>query len=328
MTHPRPVRWGISSTGFIAGEFARAIREDQGSALVAVASRTAERARAFAAVHGAGAHYTSIADLARAREIDAVYIASPTSAHFADAYSCLQAGKAVLVEKPLAATLDAVGELVDAAREFDAFLMEAVWPRFLPSYGRLRALLDANAVGRVRAVEASLGFSLPERAPTGTPTRQYQPALGGGSLLELGVYPIQLVHLALGAPTAAAAVAQWSATGVDRAAQLFFDCEPGTAAVEVSISSELDNTALLVGADGVIALDAPFHAAQQITVMTSGRPTETHADPIEGHYLGYQLRHVNRCLRAGLTESPLMTLEESMSIAATLSTAAAGLRRD
>lgn len=321
MTRKRPVRWAISSTGFIAGEFARAIRADYGSTLVAVASRTEERAQKFATAHGAQTLYTSVGELARDSEVDAVYIASPTSAHFADALVCLRAGKAVLAEKPLATTADAVRALVAAARESGVFLMEAVWSRFLPAYERLRAMLDMHTVGTVRAVEASLGFPLPEQDPAGSVSRQYQPALGGGSLLELGVYPIQLVQLALGQPIEVAAAAELTASGVDGTARLFFGCEQGTAAAEVSISSDLDNTALVVGTDGVIVLDTPFHAAQQITVRRRGQPAETYADPIEGHYLGYQLRHVNGCLQAGRIESPLMTLDESVAIAATLSSA-------
>jgi predicted dehydrogenase len=201
-------RWGIAATGGIAASFAQALHETEGAELVAVCSRTQDRADAFAREHGIPRAHGSYEALAEDPEVDVVYVATPHSRHCNDAIRYLEAGKHVLCEKPLAVDQREAARMVATARANDRFLMEAIWSRFLPAYRELGRILAEGRIGEVRLVEADFGFAArfdPEH-------RLFAPELAGGAMLDLGIYPVQLAHLVLGPPDVVRAVGHRGAT--------------------------------------------------------------------------------------------------------------------
>lgn len=308
------VRWGIAGTGNIAAEFARALARVEGGHLVAVGSRTKQRAQEFAASVGAAHAHGSLAELVADEDVDVVYVASPHSEHAAQAVAALEAGKHVLVEKPL--TLDVVQarKVLAAAKGSGRFAMEGMWSRFLPAYARLQELVADGAIGEVRAVQATFGF--PAAAlPAG---RLLDPALGGGALLDLGVYPLHLATFLLGAPDAVAAVATLGPTGVDVDTAVSLRWADGaTASAQVSLTTWLPMTGVVVGTDGWVELPAPHHVAESLTLHRHGTggvpPTRSHeAHPIGGDGLRFEIAHVHACLVRGLRQSPVLPLAQSL----------------
>ncbi|MFN8568711.1 MAG: Gfo/Idh/MocA family oxidoreductase [Kouleothrix sp.] len=185
------IRWGILGTGSIAGQFARGLAALDDAKLVAVGSRTAAAAAGFAQRVGAERAHGSYAELAHDPQVDAIYIATPHPLHHANTLLCLGAGKAVLCEKPFAINAGEAAAMIDAARARGLFLMEAMWTRFLPHMLRLRELLAAGVIGELRMLQADFGF----RTEFNPHSRLFDPALGGGALLDVGIYPVSLASM-------------------------------------------------------------------------------------------------------------------------------------
>jgi predicted dehydrogenase len=317
-----PIRWGIAATGRIAAQFATGIAALDDGVVAAVASRSAERAAAFAATHGIARSHGSLAGLAADPGVDVVYVASPHAGHEADTLVCLDAGKPVLCEKPLALSAAQGGRMVARARDRGLFLMEAIWSRFLPAYVELRRLLEAGAVGPPRLVEADFGF----RAPVDRAHRLFAPELGGGALLDLGIYPLQLASLVLGPPARVTAVGHLGETGVDELVAVACDHPGGAVAVaKAAIRVPLPCTARISGEDGWIGLPAFMHTPLHLDVGGPDGAVERIECPYDGVGLRFEAAEVHRCLRAGLTESPVMPLDESLTLAATLDAARAAI---
>ncbi|HEX8803136.1 MAG TPA: Gfo/Idh/MocA family oxidoreductase [Acidimicrobiales bacterium] len=317
-----PVRWGIAGTGGIARRFALGLDQRDDARLVAVASRSGERARAFAAEHGTGPRggagavraHGAYDDLAADPDVDAVYVATPHARHCADTLLYLSAGRHVLCEKPLAMNQAQAAAMAAAARSRGLFLMEAMWSRFLPAYRALRSLIGDGRVGEPLVVEADFGFVLPP-----DPThRLFDPALGGGALLDLGVYPVQLASLVLGPPDVVRAAGRLGRTGVDEHVAAVLGHPGGAVAVaKAALDAPLSCTARVTGSDGWIALPAFMHCPGSLTLQDPhGR--EQLELPVDGEGLSYEAGEVARCLELGLTESPDMPLDESVRIAGTL----------
>jgi predicted dehydrogenase len=300
--------WGIAGTGQIAGRFALALRDLPGARLVRVASRDAERAGSFAAAH-VGAVPGTWPELLADPAVEVVYVASPHSAHCEQAVEALAAGKHVLVEKPMALSLEQVRRMVDTASEHDRFLMEAMWTRFLPSYRRLRELVAQDAIGRVVSVEAELGFA----APFDPEHRLYRRDLGGGALLDIGTYPLQLALLLLGRPTEVRATAVLGPTEVDHDTTVELVFDGATAHLRCSIAADLPGTSSVVGERGRIELAAPVWAPESLVV--DGARYDL---PVVGNGLGHQAAEVHRCLLAGELQSPGMSWDDSLLLAETL----------
>jgi predicted dehydrogenase len=313
---PAPTRWGIAGTGSIAAKFAQALARVEGAELAAVASRSVDRAAEFAGRWGAARAHGSYEDLAADDGVDVVYVATPHARHCADTLLYLGAGRHVLCEKPFAMDAAQARTMATAARERGLFLMEALWSRFLPSYVELRAQLSAGRIGEPTAVEATFGFP----APVAADHRLLDPALGGGALLDLGVYCVQLASLVLGPPDRVSAVAHLGPTGVDLRTALALGHPSGAVATaQVSLDSLLACTARITGTEGWIDLRAPMHSTE---VLVIGRGAGTEPELLEvpsgGDGLRFQAEEVQRCLAAGHTESPVMALDETIAIAATL----------
>ncbi|HZE85559.1 MAG TPA: Gfo/Idh/MocA family oxidoreductase [Puia sp.] len=302
-------KWGIIGPGKIANKFAAALGMTEGASLTAVASRDPVRAREFAEKFGAARSYTDYASLAADPGIDAIYIATPHGFHCEQALLCLRQGKAVLCEKPMALSHRQVVSMVGAARENNVFLMEAMWTRFLPMTTKLLELIERGQLGKIRYVRADFGFL----APFNPEGRLFKLALGGGSLLDIGVYPLFLCMLLLGEPDLVKALGQLSPTGSDESCQaLFHYKDGGIAAISSTLACQTSITAEIAGTEGRIEIPAPWYKNDRLTLHRPGEePMLFQLEPMVNGF-EYQIRETMRCLDQGLIESPSMSHEFSL----------------
>ena len=312
------VRWGVVGTGDIANSVAPEFRHVDGAELVAVGSRSAQRAQAFAAAHGVPRAHGSYRDLLADGEVDAVYIATPHRQHHAVALAALRAGKAVLVEKAFTATLRGAQEVVDEARRRGVFAMEAMWTRFLPAVVHVRELVAAGAIGDVVSVQADLGI-VREFDPS---HRLFAAELGGGALLDLGVYTVSFAQMLLGAPESVAAVGAHEPNGVDATATLLLGFEGGrSATLTTSFHSPMPGAARILGSDGWIEVPPRFHHPTAVVLHGAGREPEPFSHPHLGSGYAHELIEVTECVRAGRTESTVMPLDDTLAVMAVLENA-------
>jgi predicted dehydrogenase len=309
-------RWGVAGPGGIASRFADAMTLVDDGDIVAVASRSAERADAYADRFGIARRYGDYGGLAEDRDVDIVYVATPQSRHVADALLYVEAGKHVLCEKPFALNARQAQRMVDAARAAGVFLMEAMWSRFLPSYIALGDVLANGRIGEPLFVEADFGF----RAAVDPAERHFDLDLGGGGLLDLGIYPVQLSTLVLGLPDRIVADGVLGATGVDEQVAAVLH-HPGDrmSVVKAALRVPMACTARIAGTDGWIGLPAFMHCPYWLDVGALGTVERIDA-PYDGDGLRFEVFEVHRCINEGLTESPVMSLDETVAIAGILDT--------
>jgi predicted dehydrogenase len=309
MTH-----WGVIGPGAIAAGFADAMQMVDGSRIVAVASRSTERADAFADRFGIPTRYADYAALAEDPEVEVVYVATPQSRHMDDTLALLHAGKHVLCEKPFALDAAQARRMVDEARRNGLFLMEAIWSRYLPAYRSLVEVIGSGRIGEPLLVEADFGF----RRPVEPEHRLFRLDLGGGGLLDLGIYPLQLCTLLLGPVEHVSAEGVIGETGVDEhVAAVLRHAGGGLGVIKSALRVNMTCSARVSGSDGVVSIPALMHCPNSITVMSSGGVEEIDAS-YEGNGLRFEIEEVQRCLAAGETESPTMTLDETIALASTL----------
>jgi predicted dehydrogenase len=315
MTVP-PIRWGVAATGRIAERFVTGLAQLPDTEVAAVASRTSARAQEFGAAHGIARRHGTYRALAEDPDVDVVYVASPHVRHEPDTLAFLAAGKPVLCEKPLAMNDAEARRMVVAARDHRLFLMEAVWSRFLPAYAVLRELLASGRIGEPQLVEADFGF----RRPFDPAHRLFDRALGGGALLDLGIYPLQLASLVFGPPDRVSAQAHIGASGVDESvAAVLHHPGGGLAVVKAAIRVATACTARISGTEGWIGLPAFMHCPDHVLVSTAGTSRPERIDcGWAGEGLRFQAAEVNACLRDGRTESTVMPLDETVALATTL----------
>ncbi|WP_407110181.1 Gfo/Idh/MocA family protein [Streptomyces sp. DSM 116494] len=313
-------RWGILATGGMAATFTADLVDMPDAEIVAVASRSAEPAKAFAERFGIPRAYGDWESLARDEEIDVVYVATPHTAHRAAAGLMLESGRNVLCEKPFTLNVREAEELVALARGNGRFLMEAMWMYCHPMVRRLKALVDDGAIGEVRSVHADFGLEGPFPASH----RLRDPALGGGALLDLGVYPVSFAQLLLGEPSDIAARAVLSEESVDLQTGALLSWESGAlASVHCSIVGGTATSASITGSKGRVDIPYGFFFPERFTLHRTGRdPEEFAADPADGARgsLKHEAAEVMRALRAGETESPLVPLDGTLAVMRTLDT--------
>jgi len=245
------IRWGILGTGRIAGDFAQGLTAVDDADLVAVGSRTAETANAFADRFSIPTRHASYADLANDPNVDIVYIATPHSLHKENSILCLEGGRAVLCEKPFAINTVEAEEMMAAARRTGCFLMEAMWTRCLPHMRAIARLVADGAIGEVRVVEADFCY----RSRVNLDGRFYRLDLGGGALLDVGVYPVTLAYQFLGQPDAIRTWAHLGETGVDELAAILFGYDRGAMAMmTTAIRANTHHTAIISGSAGEIII--------------------------------------------------------------------------
>ena len=306
------LRWGVVGTGGIAHSFLEGLRATPSATVTAVGSRTRERADEFADVWDVPERHGSYEALAQSPNVDAVYVATPHPWHHPNTLTCLNAGKHVLVEKPMAMNALQVSEMVAAARANDRFLMEAMWTRYLPVSRLVRELVDDGAIGEVCWLSAEFGSNVPYDPDH----RIFNAALGGGALLDLGVYPLAFASSYLGELTVVGATRQLSPDRmVDTHTTVLVRGGSGaTGSLSCSSRTTLPNRAVLAGSKG--RLEIPnFWVATTAVLHRDGREPEEFHRPFRANGYEYEAEEVARCVAAGERESPDMTWAESLSLA-------------
>jgi predicted dehydrogenase len=304
-------RWGILGPGAIAKAFATGLAALPDARLVAVGSRSIGRAEEFARQFGAPRAYGSYAELAGDPDVDAIYVASPHPFHMEHAVLCLQAGKAVLCEKPLAVNAAQARTMIAASHAAGSFLMEAMWTRYLPAVQAVREWIRAGRIGAVLRLEADFSF----RGGWDPESRHLNPALAGGGLLDVGVYVIALAYWVFGQePVEVKSMARIGKTGVDeQAAILFRYPDDALAVLTCGVRIQGPIHARITGTEGEIEIPAPFFRAEN-AILRKGGQEEVANHPHLANGYEYEAMEVARCVRGGLLESPDMSHAESLAI--------------
>lgn len=311
----RTIRWGVVSTGNIAHTVTSDLMLLEGSELAAVSSRDLSRAEAFAAEFGGARAYASVHELVAADDVDVVYIATPHAQHPVVLRAAIEAGKAVLCEKSFTTSLADTIELTALAQARGVFCMEAMWTRFTPLIVKARALVDAGAIGEVRSVSAELGFP----GPADPGHRLWDPALGGGALLDVGIYPVAFAQMLLGAPATVEAVGSLTDAGVDAEAGILLGWDGGARAhLESSLRSPLAGNAVVIGTTGRLEIPPRFHhpsLLRHVHAEERGKEETTgyESEP-EGRGYVPMLRAVAQAVRDGRTECPEMPLADTVAV--------------
>jgi predicted dehydrogenase len=308
------IRWGILGAGGIAGSFATGLTFLDDAELIAVGSRAVQSAEAFGERFGIPHRHASYEALVNDPDVDVIYVASPHPFHKEHTMLCLQAGKPVLCEKPFTINAGEAAELIAYAREHRLFLMEAMWTRFLPLFVRLRQMLAAGAIGDIRMVHADFSF----RTDFNPQSRLFAPALGGGALLDAGIYPVSMASMLLGRPSEVASFTQLAETGVDEQTAILQRYDGGQLAL-LSTATRTAGPQLVIirGTTGSITI-SEWLRGTHMTITRPGEPDELIEGPIVGNGYNYEAAEVMRCLRAGLLESEIMPLDETLSLMQTL----------
>lgn len=312
---PDRIRWGILGTGVIAHKFAFGLKFVPGTELVAVGSRTLEAAHAFADRFNARRYHSSYEALVHDPEVDIIYVSTPHSLHKENSLLSLNAGKAVLCEKPFTINAAEAEEVINLARQKRLFLMEAMWSRFIPAVVKMRQMIAAGTLGDLRMLVAELGF----RADFDPQHRLFNPALGGGALLDVGIYPISLASMLFGPPTRVTGMAHLGETGVDEQSAFLLGYEQGRIAIlYCAVSTDTPSEALVIGTEGRVKLHAPIYCPAKLTLSRPGRPDEIIDAPYEATGYQYEAIEVVKCLQAGKLESEVMPLDETLAIMRTM----------
>ena len=294
-------RWGILGAGRIADKFCEALNFTQGAEVYAIASRNANNAQAFASKHKATKSYTNYLDLVNDPNIDIVYIATPHAFHFQHTMLCLQHNKPVLCEKPMSLTTIQSEEMIAFATKQQLFLMEGLWTRFMSFTEKILSLIADDSIGTVKHIQADFGFAVPFDADS----RMYNKALGGGSILDIGIYPIFLATLILGIPTKVQAIVTPTFTGVDETAAMQLQYANGASAQLLStIAYNTPITATIIGTKGRINIQNPWFKATDITLILNDGTSEHFFMPHQCNGFEYEIAHAMQCLDNGLLQSP------------------------
>ena len=312
---PEPFRWGILGPGNIAKKFATGLQAIPDAELAAVGSRTQEKADAFAKEFGAKRAFGSYQELIADPGVDAIYIATPHPMHEGDALACLAGGKAVLCEKPFAINAAQAKRVIDDSRQRKIFVMEAMWTRFFPLMREVRKMVSEGVIGEARMIQADFGF----RAGFNPASRLFDPNLGGGALLDVGIYPASFCSFLFGTPEKVAGFAHLGETGVDEEAAAIFAYPGGRLATfTTAVRLNTPHEAWVLGTEGKIKIHAPWWVPTAMTLSVSGKEDQKIDFPITGNGYNFQAVEVADCVRAGKTESAFMPLDETLSIMKTL----------
>ncbi|HDP35761.1 MAG TPA: Gfo/Idh/MocA family oxidoreductase [Candidatus Hydrogenedentes bacterium] len=306
------IRWGILGTGNIARQFAEGLKSAEGAILSSVGSRTPETADAFADKYGIPRRHASYEALAQDPEVDAIYIATPHPMHKDNSILCLESGKATLCEKPFTINQKEAIEVVECARKNNLFLMEAMWTRFLPTLVETRKWLAGGVIGEPLMVRSDFGF----RAGYNEESRLFDPKMGGGGLLDVGVYALSMAAMVLGTkPEQITSVATLGKSGVDEQNAVLLRYSDGAIAITASaIRTETPQDTLIIGSEGTIYLHAPFWRGTQVTLSVNGKEPETMEFALRGNGYNYEAEAVMECMRAGKTECDVMPLDDTIAI--------------
>lgn len=305
----KTIGWGILGCGHIAGKFASDLARVPGSRLTACWRRDATQAEAFAREHG-GCAVARREELVNHPQVEVVYVATPHHRHLDDVRACLEAGKAVLCEKPFGMDSAEAAPLLELAHAKGIFLMEALWTRFLPHFLKADELVKAGEIGEIGLLEADFGFLAPYRMDS----RLFAPE-SGGTLWDIGIYPLFLARHFLGEPSEVAALADRAGTGVDRRLTMGLNFAKGAhARLFSSFMEKTPCAATLHGCHGTLRFEGPFHAPTDLVLTRADGGTERFGFPREGCGYRHEILHVQECLAQGLVESALWTHEDTRGL--------------
>ena len=304
------IRWGVIGTGLISSTFAADLEQTDSGTVAAVGSRRQATAEEFGERFGVPDRHDSYEALVADPEVDVVYVGTPHPMHHEDALLALRAGKHVLVEKAFTMNAAEAEELVAEARERGLFLMEAMWTRFLPHVIELRRLLAEGALGELVTVTADHGQWFAEDREH----RLFAPELGGGALLDLGVYPVSFASMVLGTPERIVAIGAPAFTGVDGQTSMLFGYASGAQALlTCTLRAKTPTRAAIVGTEARIEIEGDFYAPAAFTLIPRGGEPQRFEPPHEGRGMLYEADEVARCIGEGLLESPVIPLDETVA---------------
>lgn len=306
----KKIRWGIIGTGFIANKFALAVRNAEGAELAAVASRKYETAKAFADKYGIGNVFSSYEDLAAFDGIDAVYIAVPHSYHARYSKMFINAGKSILCEKPITVNSKELHEVRELAKEKGVFVMEAMWTRFLPVMAEVKRLIGEGVIGNVKEVSADFCYNEPDRSQI-----MFHPENAGGSLLDVGVYGINLASMFLGDEIADIKATAYVADGIDERTSVLLTYKNGTIArISSALTLRKPEDGYIYGDKGYIRIPT-FYGATEFELSLDGADGVTkHSVPYKGNGFEEEIEECCRCIAEGKNESDIMPLSASASV--------------
>lgn len=308
------IRWGILGCGRIARKFASDLARVPDAKLVAAGSRAIETAADFAREFGASGIHGSYEELASNPNVDIIYIATPHHLHHANTLLCLEHGKAVLCEKPFALSAIQASEMIACAKSRKLFLMEALWTKFIPHYNKLMEMVHNGDLGTIRSMQVRFGFKVDDNSPS----RMLDPAMGGGTLMDIGIYNLFLALSVLGEPDDIEATMTPAATGVDEQCAVLLKYNSGALAqLFSSFSTFLPIQADINGDEGRVKLTNRFYEPSTTLEWYPGWENSRTIVPVErepGAGYQYEIRHVHHCLQFGLTESPIMSHADTLTL--------------
>lgn len=308
----KKINWGIIGTGAIANTFATALVGIEEVNLYGVASRTLNKAKGFAAKYGIEHAYGNYENMIKDPEIDVIYIATPHTEHFTNAKACIMAKKHVLCEKPISINREEAAMLADLAKENNVFLMEAMWTKFLPATACVKEWIDSERIGAIQFMDLNFGFA----AELDYDARLFNPELGGGALLDVGVYPIQYATFLMNRlPDSIQSTMHFGLSGVDEITSVTFSYKEGTIALlNSSITTRIGANACIIGTKGKIVVEDFYMAQKAHLYDEENNLLETFFEPFPTNGYEYEAMEVNRCIQEGLLESPRNPLKKTIEI--------------
>ncbi|WP_405266516.1 Gfo/Idh/MocA family protein [Cellulophaga sp. Ld12] len=304
------LRWGIVGLGSIANHFVKDLALVEDSELVAVASRSIEKAEKFSKIYASKYAFGSYEELFKCAEVDVIYIATPHSFHAKLAIAAMYYGKHILCEKPLGVNTEEVTKMIAAAKENNVFLMEALWSRFNPTIQKVTELIAEGVLGAIKYIHADFAFPALHRDDE---NRLLNPNLAGGSLLDIGIYPVFLSYLILGNPEATMASSKFYKTGIEMQTAMILDYPDAQAVLYSGLNSKSEMKAEISGIKGTIFINPKWHEAQGFELELNEEITKFDL-PTKGRGYYYEILEVQKCLANGAIESTNWSHEDSMNL--------------
>lgn len=304
-------RWGILGAGRIAEKFCTALNFVEQSEVFAIASRDADRAKAYVDKYNASRFYNNYDDLLKDENVDIIYIATPHAFHYEHAMACLKNKKAVLCEKPMSLSYRQTKEMINAANESKVFLMEGMWTSCMPFIEKIRSLIKDDIIGQPKYLSADFGFKAPEEMEG----RLYNKALGGGSMMDVGIYPLFLATLIFGEPSSLKVISKLAVTGVDEYANIVLKYPNGeTAHLLSSITFNTAIEAEIIGTKGRIKIKNPWFKATDFSIHLNDGETQYFKMPHLSNGFEHEIMEVIHCMDNGLLQSERMPYHLTLSI--------------
>ncbi len=310
------IRWGILGLGGIAHKFANDLNLVENAEITAVASRSVDKAQGFGEQYNSKYTFGNYYDLFNCQDVDVIYIATPHTSHKEWSIKAMNHGKHVLCEKPMGMKRSDVVEMISVAKKNRVFLMEALWSRFNPTLKKVKELVEIGEIGELGYVHADFAFYALDRPEEG---RVLNPNLGGGSLYDIGIYPIFLSYLLLGKPEKILSSSKFYKTGIEIQTSMIFEYPNAQAVLYSGLTSESKMEAEISGSNGTIFLYPRWHAAKGYSLKKDG-VTQNFDMPTNGNGYTYEIEEVNTCLQEGKLESELWTHQNSLDLAELLET--------